>query len=311
MKDFYMTSKTITVTALLAMTFLMTSMHISGMERTLTLPDLPHEMVIPIICNGKFLEDTVKTTLALSTTCKHFNELISPAMVGKFCKNYNIAEKNKVMKKLLQSMNDITYWNKRRAAFLLVYAGADNAVCSRDSLLQRAIYRKDKEMIAALFENNANPNQQGLYEDPDWFVIKNVDILEMFIDRVDVNAEGYHEPNVLWYTILHHCSPELIEFYLTHNVDAKKRKTLTGDCVLHKLVCCGWSYSVSSVDYVRIGKLLLKAAPELINATNENGDTPLSSACKRLDRDHVMSYEKDTLTAIISLFEKHGGKIRQ
>jgi hypothetical protein len=153
--------------------FLISHIHISGMEieKKTTLLNLPQDMIISIICSQKSLEKAIKTTLALTTTCKQFNTTISPAMVGKSCKKYDMSDKDKVMTKLLfreNSFFDVStaHWNKRHTAFILVHAGADNATYQSKNLLSPAIREEDKEMITALFENNANPNHQDYNGNP-------------------------------------------------------------------------------------------------------------------------------------------------
>jgi hypothetical protein len=304
MKGFYMNDKTITLNALLAITFLMIPMYISGMEKKIGLLDLS--------CDGSSLAEIVKATVMLSATCKR-NQKEMPIVFGKFCKDrYDITEKNNVMKKLLWSMNDETYWYKRRAAFILVCAGADNTADEFYPLLRRAIHRTDKEMIAALFENDADPNQEE-HQEPDWFAIKDVDMLNMFIARdVNLHVEAFGCPNVLWWTLVHNPLSEWIELYLKYKVDAKKRKTRTGNCILHQLVHCAESLSIKSIDdYVRIGELLLNAAPELINMENKDGDTSLGAARKQLTDRYTSDNGKQTIIALINLFEKHVGKTAQ
>ncbi len=298
---------------LITITFLITSMHIFGMEEKSGLLVLPNELVISIIHNEKSLEDAVKIALSLSVTCKYFNTTLSTNVISNSCKHYDITEKNNVMKKLLWSMNDKMYWHQRRGTFILVYAGADNAVCEDYPLLRRAIHQTDKEMIAALFENNADPNQNN-DEESDWFAIKDVDILNMFIARdVNLHGEGSDDPNVLWYTILQNPLSEWIKLYLSYKVDAKKRKTQTDDCILHRLVHGAWTRSKKSIDdYVRIGELLLNVAPELINMKNKDGYTALGLARKELvDNVYMFDNRQQTIVALINLFEKHVDKAAQ
>jgi hypothetical protein len=334
MKKFYMNDKTINLNALLAIIFLINHTYAFGMKKKLALKEsynkksflageynknytlliLLSKRVVPMIYEEKSLEDAVKTSLSLSATCKYLNTILSTNVIGKSCKHYDITEKNNVMKKLLLSMNDETYWYKRRAAFILVCAGADNTADEFYPLLRRAIHPTDKEMIAALFENNADPNQKRWCQEPDWFAIKDVDMLNMFIARdVNLHVEAFGCPNVLWWTLVHNPLPEWIELYLKYNVDAKKRDTRTGECILHKLVSLTWSPLKKSIDdYVRIGELLLNAAPELINIKNNDGDTALGGARKKLAYDRYMSEnEKQTIIALIDLFEKHVGKAAQ
>ncbi len=307
-----MNSASTIANGLLAISFLMNVVYVSGMEiekQEIIIPPLPYDLALSIIHVNKPLEDVVKATLALRSTCRYFNANILPVEIGKSCKHYDIAEKNKVMEKLLCSMNDFNYWNKRQAAFLLTYAGADNQACGYYSLLCRAIHRKDKEMLIALFENNTDPNQRrSMHTEPDWFQIKDIDIAKMFITKgIDINAEGDRShPNILWFTLLHNSLPKFIQFYLQNKVDVKKRN-VDDWCILHKFVSCSWN-CLAREDYIKIGELLCNAAPELINAKDKKGQTPLGLAYERLNRNNISKSEKKTFNAIIVLLEKHGGK---
>src|ERR1700760_3029466 len=121
----------------------MNVLYVFGMEKEkkeVVLPSLPYDLAISIIHANKSLEDTIKATLNLRATCKHYYANISPVEIGKSCRHYGLAEKNKMMKRLLESMNDPNYWNKRHAAFLLTYADADNQACTYYSLLRAAIH---------------------------------------------------------------------------------------------------------------------------------------------------------------------------
>jgi hypothetical protein len=330
-----MNSLSIIANRLLAISFLMIVMCISGMEKEgrLALRDdfsqnlflsnemLPQDVKL-IICDGlisifydkKCLEDTIKAALNVRSTCKHYHAKISPVEIGKLCKHYDAEEKNKLMKKLLESMNDFSYRNKRQAAFLLTYAGADDQACSYYSLLSRVIDRNDKEMTIALFENDADINQQNSLG-PSWFRIKDIDTAQMFIAKgVDLQAGNDMHPNILWFVMYQRCSFELIDFYVKQGVDVKKRNS-DGQCILHQLVGSSYCYFTckDSVDkekviYAKIGELLLNTAPELRNMTDCAGMTPLGLAYERLQRDRPTGTEKKNLNAIIALLKKKSEK---
>jgi hypothetical protein len=232
-------------------------------------------------------------------------ELYRNLITEKYRKRVCQVDKNKAMERLLRETNEVNYKYRRYAACVLVCAGADNTAYRCCSLLKRAIYQGDKEMIAVLFENNVNPNQRNS-EGPDWFASKDVDVAKMFISRgVDVNAEGRGKPNVLWPTISWHPSPALIDLYLKSNVDAKKRDDRTGNTILHHLVeCSGIPYLKDLDDYVKIGALLLKANPGMVNVINNDGYTPLRLIRKKL-KGWIFCGEKEKLDALAALIKNY------
>jgi hypothetical protein len=129
------------------MIFLMNFM-ISGMEKKFILSDLSCKEILPIICDKTSLEDTIKTVLPLSVTSKYFNTILSSFKVGEFCKTYDNTEKNKVAEKLLQGMySNAMYWSRRRARFILAYAGVGQCYIS---FLEQATQQNDRQMVFAL-----------------------------------------------------------------------------------------------------------------------------------------------------------------
>src|SRR4030095_5549859 len=275
---------------------------------------LPKEILYSILAYSvdttEPLKDIMKSCLLLSTTCKAFNTPELLITIGKACSSYGNAEKNSGMEKLLWKMNDLNYWNMRRGALLLIYAGADNNVLSIDSsLLVKAIQRKDKQMIAVLFQNNVNPNQQKKYEDPDFFYIKNVEIAQMFINQgVNLNVDGFNGPNILWACLTQEHSLGLIEFYLNHKADAKTINIVSDECILHRYACCRFRYITKIEDYVQIGTLFLKAAPEIINTLNKYGKTPLDIVKEIMKEEKQKTDTYKVCIALVTLFEKYGGK---
>jgi ankyrin repeat protein len=239
-------------------------------------------------------------------------------MSGTFCKHYDIAEKNKAMKKLLDSMSNTTYWNKRRAVLILVHAGADNAADKIYPLLWRAIHQNDKEMVTALLENDADPNQKNFYtQQSHWFDITDLDIANLFINhRVDlhINKKGMY-PNIVWHALVYGYPLELIELYVNHNVNVK-RKNVKGYTIWHHYVECSLGRS-DIKNYMKIGELLFKIVPEMINTTidkkkihdeyiHEKSRTPLNLAYSRLHNSLMPNKKKKVLESVIHLLEKYG-----
>ena len=283
-----------------------------------SLQTLPDKMLEPILLKNintiTPLEDGIKTALQLSKTCTRFNVLLTPKAVGQACRHYSQNEKDATLKTLLCTINNITYWNKRRAASMLIYAGADNAASQTDPLLRTAVYRNDEAMIAALFENGANPNQTTDLG-PTFFDIQTAAIAEIFrYQGVDFHAK--HLPsysNVLWYIISCNWAPQIMPFYLQHGVNAKELNSYgNNNCLLHKIADSSWVI----FNRKQLAELLLNAAPEMVNTLNANGQTPtdMAIASREKYRNMTDSFEQQyfyEFLHLITLFEKHGGKTAQ
>ena len=274
---------------------------------------MPNEILQTILLKNinttTSLEDGIKTALQLSKTCTRFNVLLTPKAVGQACRHYSQNEKDATLKKLLWTINHITYWNKRRAASMLIYAGADNAASQTDPLLRTAVYRNDEAMIAALFENGVKPNQT-IMTVPIFFRIRTVAIAKVFRDQ-GVNVYAKHlpsYPNVLWYIISYNWAPQIMPFYLQSGVNAKELDSYNNNCLLHKLVS-----DIRFIDNKKqLAELLLNAAPEMVNTLNINGQTPTDMAIASREGYKKMNCEvSQEFLDVIALFEKHGGKTAQ
>jgi hypothetical protein len=255
------------------------------------------------------LTNTIELALSLKTKYEDYNTNEFLITVGKACQCYSLPEKNTAMENLLISMNDLNYHGKQPAAFLLTYAGAKNDAYEYGSLLLHAVHRKDTQMITALFANNTSSNQKNFLDEPIFYYCKTIPIAQMFIDKgVNLNAQGsFITPSILSACLTQNYSLKLIEFYLSHNVDATIKES-DGDNLLHRLARKDpYAYNIS--DYIQISVLLIKAAPELLNALNDAGETPLDVAEKKLNKSHSLStHEHAIKVALIKLFKECGGK---
>lgn len=293
-----MSSTSIIANGLLVISFLMNTLYVSGMEK--------ESQLLVSSCDKKnSCIDIVKDVLALGSTCKSFNKNKDLYVAfGKFCKDrYSMTEKNEVMSLLSLNTGRDNYWEHRYPLFILVHA---TNWYSR--LFLAAIEKNDKEMLTEFFKNGANPNQKYDSWEPDWFSIRDIDTVKMFIaQEVDLHGGRGAYLNVLWYSIA--CddfSPQLIDFYLKNNVDARGIDR-DGNCILHRIAI----YSslclnpVSCDDYEKITKLFVKAAPELIDIKNNKGKTPLKFAYDKLD-DSFTDIKGGRILAVIRVIESYG-----
>jgi hypothetical protein len=288
-------------------------------NRNNALLSLPKEHFNMIIANSidttKPLKEIIKPALLLSTTCKAFNAAFKTGellmIIGNACKSYTLKEKNNAMQMLLQSMNDINYWNKQHAALLLTYAGAENNAY-RDSLLQKAVHHQDKQMLTTLFNNNANPNQQDSdIEEPIFFQAKKIDIIQIFIDQPKFNLHEQKEstPNVLWACLTYHRSPKLIKFLIEQNVNVKQ-KDYNNNNLLHELHSSyGYLYNLN--ESLEIATLFINKAPKIINELNNDKQTPLDLIQQTMKQFKEKSKDYKICQALIELFKKHDGKTAQ
>lgn len=274
---------------------------------------LPNELINQFISPITPLENNIKAAFVLRRTCKAFSTR-SIKYFGYADKSHGKKEKNERLKKLLWKMNDPAYWSMRCATSLLICAGADNNARTDYSLLEKAIHRKDNDMISLLFKHGASPNQKN-HECPDFFAIETIEIAKIF----DANGVNWNEkgdshlyPNVLWSTILHHPSSELVQFYLEHKVDPKTISNFDNSCLLHDLISKENSYKIKNIaDYVKIGKLLLQAAPEMVKHKNKYGQTPTDLAHKKIKGFGITDSIYQIYIELIELFETTEKQLEQ
>jgi len=284
---------------------------------------LPNEIICLVLAHSidstQSLKNTINSCLQLSTVCKRFNMTQLFITIGTACSHYNITEKNTLMKKLLDTTNENNYNNRRNGAFLLTYAGADNAAgCF--SLLYKATRYNDTQMVTALFNNNAKPNQHDPLMYPTFFYSNTIEMTQLFIDKeINLNKEfDDYCPNIIWACITFNRSPELIEFYLNHDVNVKKLRT-NGGSILHSLARGDYCYKHSTEDNIKVATLFLKKAPDMINLLYtehkskeyERELTPLDISQEIIKRYDKTIPEYTTLIAFIELFKEYGGKTAQ
>lgn len=250
------------------------------------------------------IEQNIKIALALSATCTHFTLFD----LGRTLHRYNSAEKNNMLSKLLIDAQ-IGYRRYRRAALLLMHAGADdNKGHHVFSLLSESVMANDNEMIELLFKNGANPNRLNEWFYPVFYMIKNVDIANLFAKAgCDFHAtkSKREKTNVLTHCLCYKLPAKMVQFYCDRGVDAcfidyRQR------CLLHE--SADIQYRDMDVDgYMRATELILSRAQHLINTLDCTGKTPLDIALAS-DFSVWQRFEK---ISFIALFKKYGAKTAQ
>jgi len=263
---------------------------------------LAPEILEMILSKIETLHDAIEIALTLRKTCRTFNELPLEHF-GKAYQHHDSSTKNTML--ITHVPYDPTaYWRQRNKPIILILAGAQDAdYC----LMHKAINHNDTGMITALFEKKACLNQRS-YGNPFFFNAKPESIKVLATHGVDFNQKGKYLPNILWSTILHNPSSELIKLYLDNNVDAEIIAN-NGNCLLHYLVCHPACAMKDIKDYVKIGALLLNKAPKIINALNDNKQTPIDAAREYNKNELIQNsdYAKAN-KKLITLLLQHGGK---
>ncbi len=244
------------------------------------------------------LKKSIKNCMKLSTMCKKFNTLLSPKTIGNFQKNYAFDTKNSLAK-LLKYPSHHTY---DLPILILVYAGA-----KYKSLLPKAILHEHVKLITVLLENKVDPNRDYCNQ-PAFFYADTKEVAEILVNGgANINAKATKwpagQPNVLWSIVADQKKSELIQFYLDRGIDAHVLCSHCGTCILHALgnVSCPIKFPDR---LLKQAKILLKALPDMINAIDRCGRTPLNNIQMFLKYEPVSK-------KLVKLFKKHGALTAQ
>jgi len=294
----------------------------------------------------KTLEYSIKNFMKLSTTCKCFNTLLTFNMLGQLCKDYAPTDKTETLQRLIETTTSLNYKVKRLPALILVCAGAaintdtyyyrfqnqqhywfQKEISNSDFLLQKAVAKNDIQMITTLFNHHASPDvllDEGL--GPLFFHIKTRAIAELFINQ-DVNAQiteyyftrGLNDSNVthipeytskitIFKQIIEDDYPsELLALYFKHNNDAIKLNFQDNSCLLH-LFAMPFTMRIDNIDnFIKKGKIILNAMPDMVNTLDENEQTPLDVVLTSLQASQEYG-TPEAFEKLIALFREYGGK---
>jgi hypothetical protein len=261
----------------------------------------------------------IKMYMRLSVTCSHFNTLLTPDIIGTLCKQYTEQDKLETFKNLIiqqyttqeLSNSDPLYHLIHRREIIeinkdlynyphikipaLILARADTHL-AKTWLLQAAAHKKNKELIKAVFENE-NPNdivRHAGYRYPAFFRAETPEIAQTFAEcGVDLTRNDTNGYNVLWYLgIYSFRSLNLMEFYIEHKVNVHAVCPESGNCLLHHFI-----KHRNNLDKI---EFLIKLMPEMINAHNKSGQTPLDFIV-------VNNSYLELNEPYIVLLRKHGG----
>lgn len=123
-------------------------------------------------------------------------------------------------------------------------------------------------------------------------------------------ASFEYKNSVLWRDLKGGYSSSRLVYGLTY--DDATVLSRHGSCLLHGLVWENWSGIYDVADFLKKGELLLHAIPGMVNALNNNRQTPSDAAYICLEK--VTSMNGETVCAfkkLISLYRSHGGKTAQ
>jgi len=272
------------------------------------LTSLPNDALKQILSYGhvnginpiQALKNSIKNLIQLKSTCKRFNNLLTAETIGNFCKDYDLAAKNK----LLSNLDLILFYEKKRQSVLiLICAGADpNITIGYNQLiLFQALWNKDIPLIDTLFKHHANPNQH-FRSQPIFFHADTLEIAQKFIDQgANIHAVDDNNANVLWEAVGQGYSLELLTFYLDKKVDAKNISHHHSEaCVLHSIANLDTPSTINVDVLLKKATLLLDTIPHMINTLNSHNETPLDLAQKNY-------IYPTTLAQLTYLFKKRGG----
>lgn len=181
-------------------------------------------------------------------------------------------KKNKLLKKTINMVNDLTYDTLRGTIACLICAGAhpDQLAFHDDTALRRATMYQDDKMIRFLLQKKANPN---LGSEP-LFWIKSLEIAQLF-HAADAN---FKVVGSLKRTLLHnavtisYADPELIPFLIRQGVDVNQVDSFS-DTPLHTL--CDSAYAYRDIAQLLLKARLLVEAGASLNAKNNHQITAL------------------------------------
>jgi len=290
------------------------------------LTSLPNEKLMEIfshclvndINQVKSLVNSIKNYMKMNTVCKNFNQLLTFEGIGNFCKNYNQSDKSQTLKNLIKTM-ETSYEINRPLALILVYAGTNAKLGTLNSnmLLHMAPSANDTQLVKALFKYHANPsaNAQVCKSTLALFKARTVEMAHIFIDNganiAAANGDNIFPLNVLWSVVRSGYQSELIEFYLSHHIDAKQVSTNDNSCLFHELVKAQQVYVMDTADdLLKKAKLLLDVIPNMINTVDKYGRTPVDVAQLRLELNEKYDDPK-VLKQLITLFREHNGVAAQ
>lgn len=277
------------------------------------------------------LESIIDTFVMLSSTCKKFNTLLTIETISKLCKNCDLNHKNMAIKSLLKKYtiydeSSSSYATSIRLPILiLICAGASpetvNSYTEESvSLLQHAVWKNDVQLAKILFKQHNSPNERYLrryrgdenkvYSEPIFFNAQ-TEMAQVFINKnVDLYAvNSKYGTNVLWAITNNGYHPlSLITLYLDYKVDATQRDW-NNSCLLHHIASPG--YTITNVhNFLEKCNLLLNVIPHMVNALNNNKNTPLDTAKNSLWlAKNIFTETEFFLKKLIVLFEEHGGRL--
>ena len=221
------------------------------------------------------LENSIKFFMNASIICHRFNEILTSEVIGNFCKIHEELAKNRILVTLMSSNL------QSRPATILVYAGANpNQEQYSTCILEKATIKNDQYLVTALLKHNADLHINKHYRPyPAFFLARTIDMAQIFIDKgVDIHETDSFGFNILWRTTRNDYPPDMLKLYLEHGV---KTNIIVGSrdfygCLLHKLANKFYPYEKNRIDEFLVKfRLLLGAAPRLVNTLNLKKQTPL------------------------------------
>lgn len=261
------------------------------------------------------LLDVIKSFIQLSATCKEYNKRLTCVTIGDYCKNYSQYVKNRTLNDLVKDMcPNLDYTHKRLTVLTLVCAGANQIWGYR--LILQAVQKSDTYLVNVILQYNENVdvNIEISLSNPCsmLFAVKNVEIAQQLITR-GANVHEVHpdkNTNILWSILGNEYPTNLMEFYLTQNVDATSPNPLRKkETLLHRFAATSYSGGISNLDnFMQKAKLLFSIIPDKINALDERRRSPrdIVEISLKTAKNHKNKVATVAFKALILLFQEHG-----
>ncbi|HLJ31497.1 MAG TPA: hypothetical protein VKU36_03615 [Candidatus Babeliales bacterium] len=258
------------------------------------------------VVDKKAFVQSIKKYMQLRGVCTHFNEVLTPQIIGFLHKHHDLDQKNELWRELMANPT-YSMTAKSLPAVILICAGATNNT-HINALLQHITANNKVQQAEILFQHGIDPNLQydGI---PVFFAAPTIEMIKTFMTYgANIHAETNKWPtfkkwndakeithmlqvknqstNVLWHILDNKYGSELMEFYISCGISPKKQYTqepLSGAfCILHEFANPYYAGHLENRCILKKGEILLKSMPEMVNLQDSFGRTPLDIALESL-----------------------------
>jgi hypothetical protein len=255
------------------------------------------------------LKKHIKIFMTFRACCKQFYRMLTPEVIGSFCKSYHLTEKNSVLKNIL------TIEDKKSMTLplrILLCAHADCNLVLKKYDLEKEVKENNIEFFKELFSIMPSVPQDITALT---FSIKTIEMAQLFIDnKVNIHKK-INGKNILHGMINPDYSLELMQFYIEKcNVDIMNVDPSTGFTIIHTMTHA-LSNNGSGIDnFLGKASFILAIQPSLINSIDNKGRTVYDlvqtklAGLKKRKKEIPTVYKEDsiqTLEKLSNFFKEH------